>query len=157
MKKLLSSALLALTLITIPIQKTQAGIVAAVFAFNSQDDEKPAQTMILAGSAAALMVGCGIIHATHLGNAAWGDFATLLLVLDTEGNNLSRNLSEQFPFIDNQSLISELSNKIQSKLPSQMNEGITYDLSLTEAETKEILKDSDLTEEEIAVVVEELK
>lgn len=164
MKKIFTLLLLFTFLVGIlPVEKTQAAIIpiTATGCWYEPPESPDALacyiTRVLSGGVvvAGLMIG-GLVA---LASPGWGiGIAAYGIVLDTDGtlplSRVEKNLAQLFPQIDNQNLISELAKIVK----------FTYDktgktdslLSINPIQVKEILQQSDLSEEEIAHITNAL-
>lgn len=162
MKKLLSSLLLASFLFTaMPAKKAEAawgiGMAAGVVGLVNQNIGNDNSTIALASGitfGAAWIAGMtGFIIA-----AATGSSVGTWVILDENTDRLgafAESITIKYPFIENPAVIAEFSNAINEKfIAANAKEA---KVSLSEAELSKILAPADLTEEEMAEVVSDLK
>ena len=153
MKKILAMAVVAATLsAAMPVKKAEAGIMFATQAnqlFRGQDEV----------GKVGLFIGV-YMAMTGLTVGVRGAGVTLIL-LDADGNvskdALASSLSAKYPFVDDASVIANLADTIKDKYAAQKDARGNALVSLSEDETRSILSGADLSENEIARVVQDLK
>ena len=145
-KKFLVTALIATSMFAaIPAQKAEAGLI-----FGCVVDKNHNGGTSLAGflvvSSVAYIFGAGL---------GWA------IVLDEKGeisqDQLAGNLAMKYPFIDNADVTAELANTIKLKYAEEKNTQENVLVSLSENETRSILSQADLSDEEVEQVVNDLK
>jgi hypothetical protein len=152
-KKCLLTISLGITLVGFaPVNIAEAGLILITPDAGSYWYKEPEKDW-LAGAFLASSLALFAIKQPGLG--------VITLLLDTNGNVdesvLTQKLKERYPFLDNSESIRNLSETIQSKVPTHLNQQQSYLVSLSENETRSALNGSDLTEEQIQNVIQDLK
>lgn len=162
MKKLLAFVTIVGCLLSVPTKKAEAGVVIGMtgFALGSEYGESSASPYF-ASMPGAVIAGLGVwmIRATH---GVWGTIGgTLLIALDADSSlnqqKLEQVLVKTYPFINNFETIKSLAMTVKTKMPLKMEKDKEYLVRLTEEETLIALESADLSDEEIAFVVNDLK
>lgn len=153
MKKILLSLVLILGLNT----SAQAGIgvfFGAASVVISLGEEEPYGLILTAPLAIICLLKAGEL-------ALFGNPTLALIVLDSKPTNvhqLQTILSEKFNFIDNQSVLADLSQKLHAPLEAARLSGKTVaNIALPADLVRNSLEAADLSEGEIQQVIEELK
>lgn len=86
-------------------------------------------------------------------------FASIILNADgsLSESQLAQSLAANYNFIDNQQVIAELAATIKNKFEMNRDSEDSAYITLEHAETKEILSSSDLTEDQVMIVANDLK
>lgn len=165
MKQMLA-ALMFLSLSIMPMKKADAGII--VIASGTATGGALAVGYVLGGLGVAGAVGSGILMAQ-------GDFqgvglgiilampSALLLTLDADGalpkEQLIKDLSKKYAFIENQEVIADLSEVIRAKAGQDFAPGSSKLVSLSSEEVMEILAPLDLSgyESEVQAMIKDLE
>lgn len=163
MKKLMMGFLMMSFLIGVPVKKAEAGwamgVVGTLGGSQVDADNLLGWGALALGGFTAIGTGIWVIRATHNG---WGTAAgVVMIVLDTDSslsqNVLENALTNAYPFLDNQMVIENLAKTIKAKAPREIKPDQKYLVSLTEAETLSNLNGADLTQEQIDLIVNDLK
>ena len=84
-----------------------------------------------------------------------------LLVLDADGSlsqdRMVQALSAKYPFVDNHEVIEQLATAIKVNAPSKIENGKRYVVSVSQEEVNAILEGTDLTEDQMQKIADDLK
>lgn len=143
----LMGAVIALSIFTLPVKKSEAAIVIISAAIAADND------YYYYGGGGCVFVGGSFVVRS---NDAALLLALIFIVLDEKGqfdqSGVAQGLANNFPFIDNQAVLNTLAAKI-AKIQSQ---GKTL-IALPEAEVRAALLPAALAESEITSIVSYLK
>lgn len=161
MKKLISSFLIALTLIAATTtKKAEAGVllggsfIAGGILAETDPEQKLLGFSISGGIIAGAIIGGRAIIKVAKGNP-WGIASGItLIVLDQKNSN--EQLVQQFPFLDNQEVVQNLSDALIDKYETQEKVDGLAIVKLTTSEVEEILAPMDLTMDQINLVMNDL-
>lgn len=157
MKKLFLTSIMAISLLITPTKKAEAGfLVITMSPFPSSHEAEDLMVM----GALASFVGGAVLAITK--PTFWGiTGAALLIILDADGKlkeeKIKRDLSTIYPFIDNDLAIGNLAKVVKSKIPEELRADETFQASLSEREIAKALEGVELTAEQQAKIVKDLK
>lgn len=160
LKKILGVFLIASCLIVTPVKKAEAGVVIGTIGLALVPEYGPEAT-IVPMTIAGISAGLGVVIIRLTTSIAGTVGGSLLIALDAN-TNLSQSVLVQtfarsYPFINNQQTLNELAKTLKEKAPKTIEAYQKIEVSLSENEVRDALESSDLTEEEIQVVIQELK
>ena len=170
MKNFLTSLVMILSVTTtFAPQSAQAGIIVQIFEGGNGFIENAGGAFLIGAGLTA--VGMTIDLASgedipHLGTLLFGFPGALIfaggILLDVDGSiptsQLVSHLSKKFPFIDNREVLAELALQTRAKLEGQISgDQRQAFVSFSEEEVKEIFSATDLSEENLQTLVQELK
>lgn len=162
-QKLLSVLLIATTLqMAIPAKKAEAGLLFTA-GVGVSDSTTGGQLLLCFGLTMVAPLAIGTILAIKGIGPRWITIpATVAVVfLDEKSpfnpHSLEATLQERYPFVDNHDVLKQLANSIRQKFQDTNPVNEMYFVSLTENETRSILAPVELTEEQVEIMVNELK
>lgn len=160
MKKIISSILLGVLLMTSSVQKAEAGVVVLTgFAINEAVEDCEGWCLVIAvyGGVGITLAGLAIGGVTAIFNPHAGyNVMKIAAVLDANGklpvNNLNNYFTERYDFIDNQETIRTLTKTIEREYKNGETE-----VRLSENTIRNLFQMHDLTKEQENLIMNDLR
>ena len=161
MKKKFTSGLVSALVLSLGLSCLQPQNANAAIIVDLAGDGDPSIAGVL--SVPLLLTSVGIVGTVDRAWIVGEVILSGLLLLDADGSisqdKLAKVFADRYPFIDNYETFSQLARTLKAKIPEGtiLEKGKKYMLSLSENETREILRSEVLTEEQILKIVTDLK
>lgn len=161
MKKLLALTLICTSLLSVP-KKSEAFVVTITAAGVSTMIDSYSSTSLgiltIGGYASALTLAVGGVTAIF-NPALGGKIALYAVALDEKTNSplFEQNIKNNFPFLNNQEIIKELSDELRLSFEKNRNDLGTAIVSIPKNTVERILAPVDLTNDQVAEIVETYK
>lgn len=157
MKKLLSTLLIAVTLtVTLPKPEAKAGVIIGGGLCAIERNALCALDLLVITPAIAMggiIVGTVVAVGMSTPLGYWIMGSGIVLDAESTQNGLAQGLSERFPFINDQEVVNELSTALAKNFKYEETRAVS---TLDEKTVRNILSATDLSEDEIKMVVSDL-